>query len=195
MISRFKTFSFKAPSPVTDETVAGVGTLLTQQVKERFKTQGKSGNVVWPSKKISDGRSILTGRSAGLLNSFMYVREGRTRVSVLSSLPYAKVHQLGTWGKGGQLPTIRPVRAKMLFIPLNDRAASSVAIQRAVVIGGRGTFRRMRVATRGGPSPLKFGRDFVFAKKVDIPARPMLPDGDHERRDQVQFVMDAVGNA
>ena len=191
--SRFKSVSLDSPVPVTDELVAGMGTLLVQQVKERFKTQGKSANIGWPSKRISDGRSILTGRSAGLLNSFTWIQEGAKRVSVLSTAPYAFVHQLGTIGKGGTLPTVRPVRAKALFIPLNDRAASSTLVRTAVVIDNQARgFRKLRVATRGGPAPLKYGRDFVLAKKVDIPPRPMLPDSDHERRDQMAFLAEQV---
>lgn len=158
------------PRVATPERLEAIGVFLVQQVKKRFATRGLSGGVSWPKKARNDGRAILTGRTGALLNSFFSVIVGRNAVAVASSTPYAKVHQLGTIGKGGKLPTIRPRRAKALWIPMNDRAA------------------------RFGPGApgLRKGKDFFFARKVDIPPRPMLPDGSDEKKAQVEFVRDLL---
>jgi phage gpG-like protein len=156
---------------VTPELRQACGTFLEQQVKRRFATQGLSGGARWQPKRIKDGRAILTGRTGALLNSFFAVSlvrksTGMSEIAVGSSMRYAAIHQLGTVGKGGVLPSIFPRRAKALWIPLNDRAA------------------RLGTYSQG----LVYGKDFVFAKRVDIPPRPMLPNSKQERQDQEEFV-------
>lgn len=164
---------------VTSGMRTTVGVFMEQQVKARFQTQGLSGGVRWARKRIDDGRAILTGRTAALLNSFFHVSLFKpstktSEITVGSAVKYAKVHQLGTRGKGGILPTIVPKRAKALWIPLNDRAA--------------------RLGSRSGNPSLVVGKDFIFAKKVDIAPRPMLPTSDDEKRDQAEFVQEIVQN-
>ena len=162
----------------TPPRLAAIGLFLEQQVKRRFATQGLSGGVSWPQKKIQDGRAILTGRTGFLLNSFFVIQQrgvnspNRHRVQVGSVARYARVHQLGTRGKGGKLPTIVPKRAKALWIPLNDKAARFGP---------------------GGPG-LKKGKDFIFLKKVDIPPRPMLPDSEQEIAGQHEFISDLIAD-
>lgn len=106
-----------------------LGFLLVQQVKARFASRGRSGGILWPEKAskswgYDDGRAVLTGRTNVLLDSFK-TRIEKTTITLYSDAPYAHVHQLGTQGKGGVLPTIRPRQAKALFIPITDRAKQS----------------------------------------------------------------------
>jgi phage gpG-like protein len=172
-VVRVKRIKIEISRLISPELRQATGTFLEQQVKKRFATQGLSGGMRWLPKRIKDGRAILTGRTGALLNSFFAVSMFRkststNEIAIGSSLPYAKVHQLGTVGKGGILPSIFPRKAKALWIPLNDRAA------------------RLGTYSQG----LVHGRDFVFAKKVDIPPRPMLPDSKAEKQDQEAFVKD-----
>lgn len=203
---------------------------MLQQVMERFRTQGASGGTPWQPKKFADGRSVLTGRSARMKDSFQTYATATT-CSVFSDLFYTKIHQFGK--------TIRAKNAKALFIPLTDRAAASQreagpkAARIRWVYGmpriGEGP---LRVADRGKKltlnvaltrklvaanlplqmfAPLIKGRfhngklqkwdakklewvdgqpDFIFLKKVVIPARPMLPDGPAEQAAQLDFIAD-----
>jgi len=109
-----------------------LGFYLKQQVMDRHETQGESGGEPWQSKKIKewgydDGRAILTGKSAEMLNRwFSYAEvEGNIGTAVVAnSAPYSYVQELGTVGKGGVLPDIVPVNAKALFIPITDKGIS-----------------------------------------------------------------------
>lgn len=204
------------PNPIGDikPLLVATGIMLVNQVKERFRTQGRSGNHSWKPKVFDDGRSILTGMTGNLLNSFSHI-EGKNSSSVFTTVKYAHVHQLGTTKYGGPIPSIVPKKAKALFIPITDRAKSSERItgMRAIRLGGTSP---LRIATRGkkikGTSdfvPLKRGTiskgrlmvwnmrehkyevgtpDFIFLKKVDIPPRPMLPTSDKEVTKQVDFI-------
>lgn len=142
----------------TNKQLNAFGFYLVQQVQDRFQTQGASGGTPWPAKRMKswgydDGRSILTGKSARLKESFSFytkIEGGKAFITLFSDAPYARVHQLGTRGKGGVLPTIKPKTAKALFIPITDRAISSERIsgpQAAYVMGGQHQ-GPIRVATR-----------------------------------------------
>lgn len=115
---------------VTQAKTTVLGIFLHQQVLDRFSTAGVSGGDPWPSPKWTtsigspDGRAILTGATGDLLHSFNGYGVG-SKAIVDSVSPYAHVHQYGTTGKGGTLPTIRPKAAKALFIPLTDKAINS----------------------------------------------------------------------
>ena len=220
----------------TMKTVKRMGLFLVQQVRERFQTAGKSGGVIWPEKVrkawgADDGRAILTGQSAGLLGSFQWqgqVNSDGFEVSVFTPVPYAKVHQEGTQGKGGALPTIKPVKAKALFIPISERAmvtSRHEGGEAAYIRSGYGmapTTSPIRMATRGKKiekgegaglfKPLKAGKledgrlwkrdrygdwvvgtpDFIFLSKVDIPPRPMLPNGRQEKSDQADMILESL---
>ena len=135
---------------LTEADKARMGTLLLQQVTDRFMTSGRSGGVTW--KPTRSGRAPLRGNS-GLLNSFV-IRIHRDGVGVYSTAKFARVHQLGTVGAGGVLPTIRPKKAKALFIPLTERASSSqrVSGKEALHISkalGSSAKKVLRVATSG----------------------------------------------
>jgi phage gpG-like protein len=85
----------------------------------------------------------------------------------------AAVHQFGTKGKGGKLPTIVPKQAKALFIPLTPLAARSSR----VVENAKGKTARKTAVRRGGRQlfqDLEKGVDFLLVSKVDIVARPFL---------------------
>lgn len=199
----------------SSEKMEILGMFLKGQVQDRFQTAGASGGAAWASpKKVAqwghdDGRSLLTGRTGSLKERFFSAGEVR-QAAVWSDVPYARIQQLGTTGKGGVLADIVPVRAKMLFIPLTDRAASSErmtgspAARMRESFGMRSLEGPLRAATSGprikGTSifqPLVQGRfvngkiepknaDFVLVKKVSIPPRPMLPDSQQERTEQVK---------
>lgn len=116
----------------TPAKVQIIATYCLQQTKERFATGGVSGGMPWPQKFLrsvgyDDGRAILTGATGELLNSFIGYGEDN-RAIMASNSPYALIHQLGTVGKGGVLPTIVPKRAKALFIPITDKAINSMRI-------------------------------------------------------------------
>ena len=127
-------------------------------------------------------------------------------VSVFTQAPGARVMQLGTVGKSapgvgqGILPTIKPVYAKALFIPISVKAASMTSRDRnggADVVklrqeikdlrGKKGKqaanmlarrvdkLEKVKEAQKG--SGLVKGVDFIFAQKVDLPPRPFLRMG------------------
>jgi phage gpG-like protein len=101
-------------------------------------------NKKWDSLKIRSGRPLQ--KTGRLKNSIVSSWNNKSAV-VGTNLKYARIHD-----KGG---IIRPKQAKRLFIPLSSRAA------------------RKRP---GAPIPkgYKWGKDFVFAKKAKIPARPFM---------------------
>lgn len=184
-----------------------IGMLLLQQVKDRFKTRGGSGGSPWPARMFKTQNHALMNKTGALLRSFKISTTDHS-VTVSSNLIYARLHQLGTVGKGGTLPTIRPRKAKALFIPLTDRAEKSVAMG---VSGPRGGRMRVGVKLRGKiatPFDLVPGRikdgvlqkqdrdgewvdgvpDFIFLRKVDIAPRPMLPDSSMEKLEQTKTI-------
>lgn len=113
----------------TPGVLEAVAFFMVQQTRDRFRTGGASGGTAWVPKKarswgFDDGRALLTGKTARLLDSYQgYGTDARA--VLFSDDPKSKLHQLGTVGAGGVLPTIRPRKAKALFIPLTDRAQDS----------------------------------------------------------------------
>lgn len=82
----------------------------------------------------------------------------------------AAVHQQGTTGKGGTKKTIKPVRAKALFIPRSREAARSVpetkAGKKVRVVAKKSQGRTIKKTVKR--------QDFLLVGKVDINARPFL---------------------
>jgi hypothetical protein len=164
----------------TEEGMEGLAFFAHQQIKSRHETQGESGGKPWPPKKIKewgydDGRAILTGPTGRMLNewfSYTQIERSKGEAIVANPLPYSFVQEVGTVGKGGELPTIVPKKAKALFIPITDRARSAQRLsgEAAVIIskeayGGwrlRGPFyhptRGPRQLGTGHYSPLVKGR-------------------------------------
>lgn len=108
-------------------------------------------------------RNVLRRRTGNLARSVVGRGEilgglPAFRVGVLRgpAVRYAAVQELGTVGKGGELPTIRPVRAKALAIP-QEGALTPAGVER---FGG----------PRGSPVPLRFvpfRRGVAVGKLVD----------------------------
>ena len=94
-----------------------------------------------------------------------------------STFKGGRVHQFGTKGKGGTLPTIVPKRAKALFIPLSPRAARSERIPPSGPAAKGGKVQRKTATKQGGKirmTKLEYGKDFLLLQKVDIHPRPFL---------------------
>ena len=87
----------------------------------------------------------------------------------------ARVHQYGTIGKGGLLPSIVPVRAKALFVPMSKYGAKSV------LEGGERVYK----TKSGKAKELRQHKDFRFLQKVDIRPRPYLRLTAADRRELV----------
>lgn len=94
-----------------------------------------------------------------------------------STFTGGRVHQFGTVGANspdvgaGTLPTIVPVRAKALFIPLTPRAQKSIRVPSGPKVFRKGSRKRKGSNVLFDLQP---GVDFIFLKKVDIPPRPFL---------------------
>ncbi len=189
------------------------GVFMHGQVMDRFRNQGGPGHA-WKQKVFVDGRAILTGVTGELKRSFRQVVEqstDMTRVTVESDMPYAAVNQVGTRGKGGELPDIVPVKAKALFIPLTAAARNSQRVgdkRLAVIRGGKlkamhgkavetaparfkalnqGKFKDGKIVRADGKAG---NADFIFLRKVSIPARPMLPSSEQEIAAQGEELVD-----
>lgn len=164
-----------------DSKTAALGTFVHQQTKERFATQGASGGESWAPKRVKDwghddSRAVLTGASATLLDQFFSYSDRRS-ATLANTAPYSHVHQKGTVGKGGELPTIVPRFKKMLYVPLTDRARP----------GWRKDWVRGRFVN-GKVEPQN--ADYVLIRKADIPPRRMLPTSPNEIQAQVEFYLD-----
>lgn len=168
--------------------MARVSALLHAQVGERFTTQGASGGVAWPPRWL--------GRPASnhLLGTFEATATDDA-AQVASGAPGARVQQLGTVGKGGVLPDIRPVRAKALFVPISDRARQQgptpmIPSARSMRLKQQsaGLVRGKIVDGKVQPP----NADYVFLSRVKIPPRPMLPDSQREREVQTRTVAEAL---
>lgn len=149
----------------TMKKAKAIGFFLVQQVRERFRTHGQSGGVVWPEKRrkawgADDGRAIMTGTGTHLQDSFHQTAEvqpGKMEITVQTDVPWAKMHEYGTIGASppGTLPTIKPVKAKALFIPISNRAMVTERHEGAKAAHIRNVYGKaklegpMRVATRG----------------------------------------------
>lgn len=140
--------------------------ILLNQVQERIVNGGDEEGAFAPldfprpngssaNPLYDTGEHILRSLSSGTAEDEIHVG---------SNFIGMRVQALGTEGKGGKLPTIRPVTAGGLFIPLSPLGAKSVK-----VAGRRyGTRRRKGVKEM---VPLSPGRDFIIRDHVDIRAR------------------------
>lgn len=119
------------------------------------------------------GKTARTkGRSGSLMRSIQMARLGDTSFVVTAGgpgVPYARVHELGTVGKGGVLPTIvpKPPR-KYLTIPLLGK-----------YVGRRATefdlnFFKSKNGKFAFLSDNRGNLAYLLLKRVDIPARPYL---------------------
>jgi phage gpG-like protein len=184
----------------TRQKMEPIADLLKSQVDQRFETEGASGGIAWAHPKWiesigkPDGRKLLHGRTGALRESWQS-EASENSAAVFSNSIAAAVAQAGTRGKGGDLPDIVPKRAKKLFIPLTDRAASATPVTAFGI--------KRREALDGQPlvkGTIKGGRldppnaDFLLLSKVSIPPRPQLPDGNAEREKQTDVVVESLAS-
>jgi hypothetical protein len=170
-----------------------IGAIVSEQIDQRFETQGGSGGKPWASPKFveaigrPDGRKLLEGISKTLRASFERTSDDTT-TEIASPHVAALVAQQGTVGKGGTLPDIRAKNARALFIPISDRAQMT----RPVTPWGMRAKRQYDATLVKGS--LVNGKlvppdaDFIYLSKVAQAERPMLPDSPRER----EAVADAV---
>jgi len=180
------------------EKMRVISALVKSQVDQRFETEGGSSGTPWPSPKFTtsigrpDGRKLLQGRTGNLRESYHQSSDNST-ATVESDNVAAIMGQQGTVGKGGELPDIVPKRAKMLFIPISERAMDSEPV---TAFG-----KRQRQAMDG--APLVHGRivqgqltppdaDFILVHKVSIPVREQLPASNAEREAQTDLVVKVI---
>ena len=175
-VSRFKP---------TQPKMQAIAFYLHNQTKDRFATHGASSGIPWQPPKWRhqvghpDGRAILTGRTGGLLKSF---RSSATQNEAIlsSNAVQAHIHQVGTVGKGGTAPDIKPVNKKMLYIPLNDNA--ELGWREGLIMGKFGDDGRIYPRNA----------DYILLSRVSIPPRPMLPDSNTEQQAQARFVAETL---
>lgn len=134
------------------------------------------------------GRGIGTtartqGRSGALMRSIIMSRVESTQWVVTAGnagVPYAAIHELGTVGKGGQLPSIIPRNAKALTIPLLPQYVGHRA----------GEFNDLHLLKPEGSKFAFLGNSkgklaYLLLKRVNIKARPYLqPAADDAGNDQ-----------
>jgi phage gpG-like protein len=180
-----------------------VGKALYRQSVDRILTGGDDEITFVPlrfSRPDGSTGKVLHPTGKHLLDHMDYNYDA-TSAWVETQGPGARVHQLGTIGKSapgigqGELPTIKPVFAKALFIPLSVKAASMTSRDRNMGVDARAareTIKKLAGKTdkksrdrrdreqakldqlksdRAG-SGLEYGRDFLLLQKVDLPPRP-----------------------
>lgn len=182
-----------------------LGKLLYRQTVDRFIQGGDDEIRFVPlARKRPDGTmtNVLHPTGKHLLSHLGYDFDART-VSVKTEGPGAAHLQKGTVGKfapgvgQGTMPTIKPVYAKALFIPISPKAAAMTSRDRlggADVVAIREKIKSLRAKTgkqaarslaaaqdkleaakqAAKGNGLIRGKDFVFASKVDLPPRPFL---------------------
>lgn len=178
----------------TAEKMAVIADLLKDQVEQRFETQGASGGTPWPSPKWTekigrpDGRKLLQGRTNHLRESYQTDHTENT-AEVFSDDVAAYTNQQGTRSRGGSLPDITPKHAKMLFIPISEKAHQTNPVT------PWGKKNRHRGLVQGHIVNGKLvppDADYILAHKSSIPPRPMLPDGKPEIEAQTDTVVEVL---
>ena len=112
------------------------------------------------------------GRSGALMRSIEMARVNSHWIIVTagsSAVPYAGIHELGTKGKGGVLPSIVPVNAGALTIPLLAKYVGKRARE----------FNDLSliISKKNGKAYLRNSSKqlaYLLLKRVDIPPRPYL---------------------
>lgn len=169
------------------------------QVHDRFKSLGQSGGIKWDENWLGNNNNYQK-----LWEFFDYYAKNNTTGIVYCWHPHADVQEYGTKGKGGLFQTIRPKKAKALFIPISDLAKKyafaaahrSARMQRNLA-GSWVMVKRLIKMTdlkkgRFGENGLEVWNetteeyepgipDFIFLAKSDIKARPMLPTSLNEK--------------
>lgn len=179
------------------EKLDAIGEIISDQIDERFETQGASGGKPWASPKFveqigrPDGRKVLEGISRTLRASFERHTDDTT-VEVSTPHVAAIVAQQGTVGKGGTLPDIRAKNSKAMFIPISDRAQMT----RPVTPWGMKAKRQFDATLVKGS--LVDGKlvppdaDFIYLARVAQSERAMLTASEREREAQTDAVVQII---
>ena len=137
------------------------------------------------------GKTARTrGRGGGLMNSISAVRVDAKETKVTAGgpgVPYARIHELGTVGQGGLLPTIVPKNVKWLtqpmqpkyvgfrarefnlkFIPSKNRKDIAFLVEQEEI----DKYKKKSKSKSVKKKSLKIA--YLLRKKTDIPARPYL---------------------
>lgn len=149
---------------------------LFGELRETLRNEGAR----WEGEMQNRTRRVLKRRTGSLARSIRQDVAGSDLRSLelraATTSPYAKVHEYGTTGKGGVLPSIVPKRAKFLTVPIGDNLtpAGVPRYPSAAALRGQGTFL---LKTASGKTFIvrREGEQlrwlWVLVKKVDIPPR------------------------
>lgn len=162
-----------------EDKTRAIGNAAIALVHQRFDTGGSSGGAAWPPAKTPDGDSPPL---AGLRDTFQVLPDDGS-VNIESVGHHAATHQTGA--------TIKPRNATRLFVPLTQKARDAYSARQQAAP----TVRRVYAGSATLEKPqtprdsLAYGVDYVLAKSVTIPSRPMLPTSDAEREKMARMVM------
>lgn len=149
---------------------------LFGELRETLRNEGAR----WEGEMQNRTRRNLRRRTGSLARSIRQDVRGSSltdlELRAATTSPYAKVHEFGTIGKGGALPSIVPKRAKWLTVPLqgNLTPAGVPRYPSAAALRGQGTFvlktksGKLFIVRREGEQ-LRWL--WILVKKVDIPPR------------------------
>lgn len=133
------------------------------------------------------GKTARTkGRSGALMRSIEMVRVDPKTFQINAGgpgVPYAAIHELGTKGKGGQLPDIVPKNAGALTIPLLGQYVGRRAREFDLVIAKKkgSKFSFLKENRKGG----KYAYLLLF--QVSIPARPYIQPAINDLTNEVEL--------
>lgn len=127
-----------------------------------------------------------SGRSGALMRSIIMTRVHSTEWNVTAGnagVPYAAIHELGTSGKGGTLPSIVPKSSKALTIPLLPEYVGHRARE----------FSDLHLLK---PKDSKFAflgnssgkLAYLLLKRVDIKARPYLQPAVDDAKNEQEII-------
>lgn len=168
-----------------------IGTKMVEQVEARFNRKGAPAGLAWPErwKKSSVSKPIM--QSTGMLRkSFAKsilvtdAETSRVKISIGSDVPYAAAQQQGVQTIKGN-----PV----LYVPITDKGVRQRS--KSVKIGrlSGGELQVFKPSSKGTHTQNgKKGEwqngtpDAIFLAKVNLPARPMLPDTTMEQGGQIK---------
>ena len=120
---------------------------------------------------IVDGQPGLMRRSGNLARQLTARPQGEKLGDLQISfglfdqktLQYARIHELGTVGKGGSLPDIVPVKGKYLRFPVRDGGTASRPKARGKVVGW------VSVKKVAIPPRFKFGKTWEIWSQSKLP--------------------------
>jgi phage gpG-like protein len=170
------------------EKMRKIGDAAREQIMQRFRSGGASGDKPWPQGKFP----ALAKKPplAGMEESFVTTAEEKV-AKVESSGRFAAFHQQGCVTAGGVLPDIVPVRARALYVPISPAGVRAHEVFKARapkithVYAGSASIEKPKFdkSSYVGAPLAVYGVDFLLLQRVSIPPRPMLPTSTHELAD------------